>query len=117
MRTNRKEQLGNRIKQLRLEKRIPQKDLAESIGISPSTIGMYEQNRRVPDADTLIKLSTYFGVTIDYLLGKTEQKEKPTKEDGELSERDKQLIDLISALPDDKLQQVLDFAKYLLEQK
>ena len=48
---------------------------------------------------------------------KTEQKEKPTKEDGELSERDKQLIDLISALPDDKLQQVLDFAKYLLEQK
>lgn len=112
-----KEQLGNRIKQLRLEKRIPQKDLAESIGISPSTIGMYEQNRRVPDADTLIKLSTYFGVTIDYLLGKTEQKEKPTKEDGELSERDKQLIDLISALPDDKLQQVLDFAKYLLEQK
>ena len=112
-----KEQLGNRIKQLRLEKRIPQKDLAESIGISPSTIGMYEQNRRVPDADTLIKLSTYFGVTIDYLLGKTEQKEKPTKEDGEPSERDKQLIDLISALPDDKLQQVLDFAKYLLEQK
>ena len=112
-----KEQLGNRIKQLRLEKRIPQKDLAESIGISPSTIGMYEQNRRVPDADTLIKLSTYFGVTIDYLLGKTEQKEKPTKEEGELSERDKQLIDLISALPDHKLQQVLDFAKYLLEQK
>ena len=112
-----KEQLGNKIKQLRLEKRIPQKDLAESIGISPSTNGMYEQNRRVPDADTLIKLSTYFGVTIDYLLGKTEQKEKPTKEDGELSERDKQLIDLISALPDDKLQQVLDFAKYLLEQK
>ena len=37
--------------------------------VSPSAIGMYEQNRREPSAATLVALSQVFGVSTDYLLG------------------------------------------------
>lgn len=125
-----KEQLGNRIKKLRLEKGIPQKVLAESIGISTSTIGMYEQNRRVPDADTLVKLSTYFGVTIDYLLG---NEKTPIADDNgritneltdllsdvseERIEKILQYIQLFDKIPDDKIPQALEFLEYLSKSK
>lgn len=64
--------LGNKIKQLRSERGITQGELAKVLGVSASTIGMYEQNRREPDIATLNKLSKYFHVSIDYLLDKTD---------------------------------------------
>ena len=59
------------IKKLREEKGITQAELSKHLKISPSTVGMYEQGRREPDIDTLKKLSDFFEVSIDYLLGKT----------------------------------------------
>lgn len=47
---------------------LTQAELAQLLGISPSTVGMYEQNRRKPDFKTLIKISEIFGVDVDYLL-------------------------------------------------
>lgn len=49
---------GEILRSLRLERNITQKDLADRLSISPSTVGMYEQNRRFPDADILVKLSS-----------------------------------------------------------
>ena len=60
---------GNILKTIRTQQDIRQSDLAKAIGVSPSTIGMYEQGRRDPDSDTVIKLAEYFNVTTDYLLG------------------------------------------------
>ncbi len=60
---------GEILRSLRLERNITQKDLAKRLSISPSTVGMYEQNRRFPDADILVKLSSIFDVSVDYLLG------------------------------------------------
>lgn len=62
--------IGERIKELRREKGIKQSELAEALHISPSTIGMYEQNRRGIDSKTLISIAMYFQVSTDYLLGK-----------------------------------------------
>lgn len=56
-----------------------QGDLAESIDVSPSTIGMYEQNMRQPDISTLIKLSNFFNVTTDYILGEMENSSNQDK--------------------------------------
>lgn len=64
--------LGKRIKALRKELHISQAELAKKIGMSASAIGMYEQNRRIPDNETLLKFSKYFGVSTDYLLGKSD---------------------------------------------
>ena len=63
--------LGMRISALRRQKNWSQKELAERMGVRPSTIGMYEQGRREPDCAGLVRLaelSEYYGVTTDYLL-------------------------------------------------
>lgn len=60
---------GERLKELRLKSKLKQSELGEKIGVSASTIGMYEQGRRFADQSTLIKLAEYFNVTTDYLLG------------------------------------------------
>lgn len=56
------------LKKLREEKGLAQSELGEKLGISPSTVGMYEQGRRVPDVPILKKMSAFFNVSIDYLL-------------------------------------------------
>ena len=58
-------------KELREKNQLTQAELSKHLKISPSTVGMYEQGRREPDIDTLKKLSDFFEVSIDYLLGKT----------------------------------------------
>lgn len=64
--------LGNRIRSLREDKDLSQKDLGIKLGVSASTIGMYEQDRRSPDAEMLLKIANFFNVSTDYLLGKTD---------------------------------------------
>lgn len=63
--------VGDIIKQLREDKEISQKQLAEILNISPSTVGMYEQNRRVPSPEILNLIADYFEVSTDFLLGRT----------------------------------------------
>lgn len=60
--------LGDMIKHLRQKKNITQADFAKILNISPSTIGMWEQNRRSPDNETLKEISKFFNVSVDYLL-------------------------------------------------
>ncbi|EPB8162334.1 helix-turn-helix transcriptional regulator [Clostridium perfringens] len=67
--------LNNRLKSLRNEKGVLQKDVAEYLKISTSAYGFYEQGKRIPDVETLNKLSDYYNVSIDYLLGKSNIKE------------------------------------------
>lgn len=64
--------LGDRIKLLREEKHLKQEELAKDLSVAPSTIGMYETNKRQPNNDLIIKLAKYFNVSTDYLLGKSD---------------------------------------------
>ena len=63
------EDIGDVIRFYREANNLTQKELANKLSISPSTIGMYEQNRRTPDIQTLASMSKIFGVSTDYLLG------------------------------------------------
>lgn len=60
--------LGARIAALRRNAGMSQAELAGRLRVSASAIGMYEQGRREPSADTLVALGEVFGVTVDYLL-------------------------------------------------
>ncbi len=64
--------IGNRLKSLRENKGLSQRDLAKVIQVSPSTVAMYELDQRSPDNDTIIKLSDFFNISADYLLGRTD---------------------------------------------
>ena len=60
--------MGLRIAALRRAAGWNQAELAQRLGISPSAVGMYEQGRREPAVDMLIRLSELFDVSIDYLV-------------------------------------------------
>lgn len=62
----------NRIKFLREEKNIYQKDLAKLLGVSIPAINYYENEKRSLDTKSASILADFFGVSIDYLLGKTD---------------------------------------------
>ncbi len=61
------------LKTLRKNNSLTQAELAEYLGISPASIGMYEQGRRIPYDDILFKISKYFKISIDLLLDVDEQ--------------------------------------------
>lgn len=58
------------LQELREDNDITRKDLAAILSISVSTLGMYEQGRREPNIDMLIKIADYFHVPIDFLVGR-----------------------------------------------
>lgn len=60
--------LGEIIKELLEQNNITQKQLADALHISPSTLGNYIQNTREPDYKTLIQIADHFHVTVDFLL-------------------------------------------------
>jgi len=62
---------GNRIAFLRDQRGWTQEELSSSLGISRAALSHYEKNRREPDTETLAKIADLFGVSIDYLVGRT----------------------------------------------
>lgn len=61
----------SRLRALREEKRVSQAALASLLGVSKSTIGLYETGDTLPDIKTADDLANYFGVSVDYLIGRT----------------------------------------------
>lgn len=72
--------LSERLKQLREEKELMQKEIASFLNISTSAYGFYEQDKRTPTPDVLSKLADYFDVSVDYLLGKTSTRKSSSKD-------------------------------------
>ena len=60
------------LKMVRTSRNITQKQLAESIGATENGVQNYERGTRKPTFDMLIALADYFGVSIDYLVGRTD---------------------------------------------
>lgn len=69
-------EIKDRIVSLRNEKNITQSQLAEKLNISPSAIGMYEQGRRKPSYELLEEICDYFNVDMDYLMGRSDIKNR-----------------------------------------
>lgn len=67
------------LKELRSECKISQQRLADDIGVSRSTVAMWETGGAQPDNDMLLLLSDYFNVPTDYLLGKKFSTKKGVK--------------------------------------
>ena len=69
----------NRIKELRLSKAIKQVDFAKMLGVSQATVSGWESEKYQPDRDTLIKIASYFDVSVDYLIGNSPVKKEKKK--------------------------------------
>ena len=68
---------STRLKELRNQANLSQQELSKIMGISKSSINMYERGEREPGLETVGALADYFDVRTDYLLGKTDDKRSP----------------------------------------
>ncbi|MBC8581208.1 helix-turn-helix domain-containing protein [Zhenhengia yiwuensis] len=87
--------LGSTIRKLRLSHKLTQSELGKKLKVSASTIGMYEQNRRTPDNNMLKDIARIFNVSVDYLLGMTDNSTSSLKINSQnpvLNDRDKKDI-------------------------
>ncbi len=66
--------MGEKLKSLRMEKKLTQKQIADRIGLAISAVSSYESGSRYPSYDVLIKLSRIYHVSTDYLLGITDKR-------------------------------------------
>lgn len=65
--------IGNRIRELRISKNMSQKELSELIDVSKSAISKYESDSLEPNIRVQIALAEAFNVTIDYLIGYSDE--------------------------------------------
>lgn len=61
--------IANRIKTLRVENNMTQKQLSEKLGLTPKMISFYEKGERIPPLDIVEKLVTIFSTSADYIIG------------------------------------------------
>lgn len=61
--------LGERLTEQRLLRKLSQKDVAASVGVSVSVISNYERGERTPSVETLMALAALYRCSVDYLLG------------------------------------------------
>lgn len=105
--------ISQRIRELRAEKGISQKNLAHQLFVSPQAISKWERNDATPNPEAITKMAEIFGVSADYLLGRTDQKEKPLTESEELSSAELELVNAYRDAPAN----VQAAIRTLLEQK
>ena len=60
----------NRLKQLRIKKNIKQQDLAKALNVTKQSVSNWENNKRLPDINTLIQLADFYNCSLDYLVGR-----------------------------------------------
>ena len=75
----------NRIRQLREAKGMQQKDLSVDLKVSQPTISDWESGRKTPSAKSVAKLADYFGVSIDYLLGRDTDFQSSIQKNGNIA--------------------------------
>lgn len=91
--------IGYRLRNLLEEKGITQKELANSLNISATALNGYIKNRRQPDANTLVRLASYFNTTTDYIYGVTSFREPPASS---YNAEERHLISIYRTIPDDQ---------------
>lgn len=104
----------NRLKILREEKELLQSDLAQIIGVTQKAISNYEAENRDMSTEVLKKLSDFFEVSIDYLLGKSDNRNPKQDIDDYLL---KIGLDMKKYVPpsEEQKKQIEEFAKYVLK--
>lgn len=96
----------NRMKELREHKKISMKEAAVGIGLPYTTYVGYEKGEREPNSEMLIKIASFYSVTVDYLIGRKD-KEK------QLSNKKKYLVpvlgDVPAGVPIEAIEDILDY--------
>lgn len=105
----------NRIKECRINSNMSQKSVAISLGIAAPSVSNWESGKTQPTPENFKRLAALFGVTVDYLMGETDEpQEKKEVQQSEIPGLpDEDLITIISNLTQHDAQRVRDFVEGL----
>lgn len=95
---------GDRLKELRIEKRMTQEELANQFFLNKSSVSRYERNQQVPELELLQKIADFFEVTTDYLLGKSTV--KSYEQEKELFNQFKEALEELGMYNEDGLEKL-----------
>jgi len=98
--------IGERLLDLRLDRGLTQKEVADKLSVSKHTIANYEKERTAPNIEMLKSLSTFYNTSVDYLVGVTDN-EIPLKDD-------KTVIRLPRKLPPKAMNEIKEYIKLML---
>lgn len=73
--------MGNRIGELRRNKGLTLKEMGKLLNIRDNTLSQYETGKREPQLGMMIELANFFGVSLEYLMGKTDKRDYPLDTD------------------------------------
>lgn len=77
--TDNNQVFGERLHNLRKGRSLTQSELGKILNIKNTSISMYERNAVMPTSETLLKIAQFFNVSVDYLIGNSEQVNGPEK--------------------------------------
>lgn len=98
-------ELPNTLKKLRTQRGLSQQAVADALGFSRSTLGNYEQGTRTPDLTTMSLFADFYGVTIDYLQGRSSNPSLNYKDEIDIS---KNVEEMKQSLENGSLRMSLD---------
>ena len=102
-------EFADRLKELRISKGLSQKELAKLMGVSSSTISMYEQDQREPSFEIEERIADYFNVDLDYLRGGSNSTTKIISGDAHL------LLHIFGELDEVGKAQLIGYARGMLD--
>ena len=104
---------AERLSELRKEKDKSRKDVADVLTVSEKALGYYERGDRTPDFDNLINLADYFDVSLDYLLGRSDEKNTSDQVKKEILNSTKFSLDIFKMIVENE--ELLELNKKILD--
>ena len=101
-----------RLKELRKEIKYTQRDVANYLGITQPAYANYENGSRQADYDTLNKLADLFNASVDYILGRTDDRQPSNSLDKQLEGIDFALWEEVHDLTDEEKKDIINFVKF-----
>ncbi len=105
-----------RLKELRVNRNLLQRDVADVLNCSTTVYCRYEKGEREPPFDIIFRLADYYGVSVDYLLGREESKNDVPKEKTPADKR-AEAKTLLESMTDEQYQSALQYLKFLKSQR
>lgn len=103
-----------RLRECRENANLSQKYVAITLGVAPPSVANWERGKTNPTHENTMKLADLYGVSVDYLLGRTEE---PHPEELSINDIDFALSGEIRDLTDNEKQDVLDYVRFKRAQK
>lgn len=111
--------LGKRMRWLRERRELQQKVVADSLGLSTFQLSRYESGKNKPDPELIVRISDFYEVNTDYLLGKSDHPKLDQSRNIEVDEEVEELLKILEGMSEETRKEmeirILAYAKGLAD--